>query len=51
MITLILLLMAVCIVALIVLALAGLLVVCWPLVLILGVGLAIDILVLKKLLH
>ena len=47
MITLLLLLMLLCIIALVVLALGGLLVVCWPLVLILAIGLVIDILVLK----
>ena len=49
MITLTLILMAICIVVLVVLAIAGLLAIFWPLAIILGVGILIDCLVLKKL--
>lgn len=49
MITLCLVILILAIVAILLLAIAGLITVAWPLLLILGVGLAVDILVLKLL--
>lgn len=49
MITLCLVILILAIVAILLLAIAGLVTVAWPLLLILGVGLAVDILVLKLL--
>ena len=48
MITLALLLLVACIIALIGLVVTGLIALCWPLALILAVGIIIDTLVLKK---
>ena len=50
MITLFILLLAVCIIAVIALAIGGLIVVAWPIALILVVGITTDVLVLKHLL-
>lgn len=50
MITLFILLLAVCIIAVIALAIGGLIVVAWPVALILVVGITTDVLVLKHLL-
>ena len=47
MITLCLVILVLAIVAILLLALAGLITVAWPILLILGIGLAIDILMLK----
>lgn len=49
MITLFLLLMAICVIGIIALCVAGLLVVAWPLAIILGLGVCIDLLVIKNL--
>ena len=49
MITLCLVILILAIVAILLLAIAGLITVAWPLLLILGIGLAVDILVLKLL--
>lgn len=49
MITLTVILLAVCLIVLVVLAIAGLLTIFWPLALILAIGILIDCLVLKKL--
>lgn len=50
MITLFILLLAVCIIAVIALAIGGLIVVAWPIALVLVVGITTDVLVLKHLL-
>ena len=47
MITLCLVILIIAVLAIILLALAGIVVVAWPILLILGIGLLIDILVLK----
>ena len=49
MITLFLLLAAICLIGFVILCVAGLLVVAWPLAIIFGVGICVDLLVLKKL--
>jgi len=49
MITLFVLLIAVCLIGFIVLCVAGLLAVAWPLAVILAIGLLVDCLILKKL--
>lgn len=51
MITLFLLIMAIAIIAIILLALAGIVVVAWPVLIILGIGLLIDILTFKLIFH
>lgn len=51
MITLFLLITAIAIIAIILLALAGIVVVAWPVLIILGIGLLIDILTFKLIFH
>ena len=51
MITLFLLITALAIIAIILLALAGIVVIAWPVLIILGIGLLIDILTFKLIFH